>query len=106
MARCETRQRIRNASRRFRVNLGQEHAGFDVEAYIGIMYLAGSLVLHIIGAANRFSEARSLTKVTTDAVWEAFIMCWYSNMYWITALHKSRGRDPVSENMSIIVSSP
>jgi len=48
------------------------------QAYIDIMYLEGRPVLHIVDAATRFSAARFLTKVSTESVWEAIIMCWSS----------------------------
>lgn len=80
IARCEPCQTIRNAQRRFRVTIGQEDGRFDAEAYIDVMYLDGKPVLHIVDSATRFSEARFLPRISTDAVWEAIVMCW-SKMY-------------------------
>ena len=78
VSRCEPCQRIRNAPLRFRVSMGHEDVRFNARAYIDIMYLDGRPVLHIVDEATRFSAARFLPKTTTDAVWEAIIMCWSS----------------------------
>ena len=42
------------------------------------MYLDGRPVLHIVDGARRFSAAGFLTKVNTESIWEAIIMCWSS----------------------------
>ena len=42
------------------------------------MYLDGRPVLLIVDESTKFSAARFLTKMTTDAVWEAIVMCWSS----------------------------
>ena len=78
VSRCEPCQKIRNAPLRFRVLIGHENVRFNARAYIDIMYLDGRPVLHIVDEATRFSAARFLTKVSTDAVWEAIVMCWSS----------------------------
>ena len=78
VARCEPCQRIHNAPVRFRVSMGHENVRFNARAYIDIMYLDGKPVLHIVDEATRFSAARFLTRVSTDSVWEALIMCWSS----------------------------
>ena len=78
VARCEPCQRIHNAPVRFRVSIGHEHVRFNARAYIDIMYLDGKPVLHIVDEATRFSAARFLPKVSTDAVWDSLILCWSS----------------------------
>ena len=78
VSRCEPCQRIHNAPVRFRVSMGHENVRFNARAYIDIMYLDGKPVLHIVDEATRFSAAKFLTKVSTDSVWEAMIMCWSS----------------------------
>ena len=42
------------------------------------MYLDGHPVLHMVDEATRFSSARFLPKVSTDAVWDAIVLCWSS----------------------------
>ena len=71
-------QRIRNAPLRFRVTIGHENVRFNARAFVDIMYLVGKPVLHIIDEATRFSAARFLTKMSTDALWEAIVKCWSS----------------------------
>ena len=78
IARCEPCQRIYNAPVRFRVSSGHEHVRFNARAYNDIMYLDGKPVLHIVDEATRFSAARFLPKVSTDAVWDSLILCWSS----------------------------
>ena len=77
-ARCEPSQRIWNVPRRFRVMLGQENVRFNADEYFDIMYIDGRPVLHIVDAATRFSAARFLPKVSTEAIWEAKILRWSS----------------------------
>ena len=77
-AECEPCQRIRNAPLRFKVAMGHEDIRFNSRVYIDIMYLDGRPVLHIVDKSTRFSAARFLTKMTTDAVWEAIVLCWSS----------------------------
>ena len=77
-ARCESFQRNCNAPRRFRVKLGQEDVRFNAEAYLDIMYLDGRPFLRIVNFGTLFSAARFLTKVNTESIWEAIIMCWSS----------------------------
>ena len=79
VAECEPSQRIRNSPLRFRVAMGHENVRFNSRVYIDIMYLDGRPVLHIVDESTRFSAARLLTKMTTDAVWEAIVMCWSSD---------------------------
>ena len=78
VSRCEPCQRIHNAPVRFRVTIGHEHVRFNARAYIDIMYLDGKPVLHIVDEATRFSAARFLPRVSTDAVWDSIILCWSS----------------------------
>ncbi len=78
VAKCEPCQRIRNAPLRFRVSIGHENVRFNARAYIDVMYLDGKPVLHIVDEATRFSAAKFLTKMSTETVWEALIMCWSS----------------------------
>ena len=58
--------------------MSHEDIRFNAHAYIGIMYLDGKPVLHIVDEETRLSAARLLTKVKTDAVWEALIIFWSS----------------------------
>ena len=55
--RCETLQRIRNATTRFKVSIGYEDTRFNAQAYIDITFFDGRSVLHIDDDANRFSES-------------------------------------------------
>ena len=77
-AKYEPCQRIKNAPLGFRVSMGHEGVRFNARAYIDIMYLDGRAVLHIVDEAIRFSTARFLTKVSTENVWEAILLCWSS----------------------------
>lgn len=77
-AKCEPPQKIRNAPRRFRLCIGQEHVRFNARIYMDIMYIDGRPVLHIVGEATRFSAARFLPRISTDSIWEVIIMCWSS----------------------------
>ena len=42
------------------------------------MYLDGKPVLHIVDEATRFSAARFLPKMSTDAIWDSLLLCWSS----------------------------
>ena len=75
---CESCQRIRNAPLRFRVPLGYENVRFNARAYIDVTYLDGKPVLHIVDEATRFSAARLLPKMSTDAIWDSIVLCWSS----------------------------
>ena len=77
-ARCKPCERINNASVRFHISMGHENVRFNARAYIEIIYLHGKPALNIVDKATRFSAARFLTRVSTDSVWEALIMCWSS----------------------------
>ncbi len=78
VARCDPCQRIRNALLRFPVTMEHEDVRFDPKACIDIMYLDEWPVLLIVDEATRFSAARFLPKISTDAVWDAIVMCWSS----------------------------
>lgn len=78
VARCEPCQRIKNAPLRFRVSMGLEDIRFNARAYMDIMYIDGRPVLHIVDEATRFSAARSLTKISTENVWESILLRWSS----------------------------
>ena len=69
---------VKSAPSRFRMSIGHENIQFNARAYINIMYLDGKPALHIVDEATRFSAARFLSKISTDAVWEALILCWSS----------------------------
>lgn len=49
------------------------------------MYLDGNLGLHIIDEGTRFYAARSLTVVSTDAVWDGIVLC--SSIVYTVLLH-------------------
>ena len=78
VATCEPCQRIKNAPLRFRVPMGYANIRFNARVYIDIMYLDGRPVLHIADEATRFSTVRFLPKISTDAVWDAIVLCWSS----------------------------
>ena len=78
VASCEPCQRIWNAPLWFRVSVGHENLRFNARAYIDIVYLDGWRALHIVDETTRFSAAPFLTKMSTESVWEAIILCWSS----------------------------
>ena len=75
VATCEPCQRIKNAPLRFRTSMGHANIRFNARAYIEIMYLDGRPVLHVVDEATRSSAARFLPKISTDAVWDAIVLC-------------------------------
>ena len=56
--------------------MGHEYVRFNSRLYIDIMYLDGRPVLPTVEESSRFSAARFLTKMKTDALWKTLIMCW------------------------------
>ena len=78
VASCEPCQGNRNAPLRFRVIIGHENVRFNARALIDIMYLDGKPALHIVDEVTRFSAARFLAKMSTEAVQEAIVLCWSS----------------------------
>ena len=58
--------------------MGHDNVRFNARAFIDIMYLDGKPALHIVDEATRFLAARFLSKISTDSIWEAVILCWSS----------------------------
>ena len=62
-------QRVKHASYRFRVTLGQEHTRFNSNIYMVLMHIEGDYVLHVFDEATRFSAAKLVGKrVITEKV--------------------------------------
>ena len=55
-----------------------QNVRFNARAYIDTAYLDGKPALDIVDGATRFSAARFQTKITTEAVCEAIMLCWSS----------------------------
>ena len=56
---------------RFWVTIGHENVQFNPRAYINILHLDSKSALHVVDETNRFSAARLLAKLSTEAVRDA-----------------------------------
>ena len=76
VVRCEPCQKVFNAPSRFKVSMGAENSRFNSGVCIDIIYIDGETFLHFIDSATRFSAARLLSKVSTEAICESILTCW------------------------------
>lgn len=60
----------------FKVSIGTGDIRFNHEVALDIMYLERRPVLHVVDLQTRLRAARFLGKISTDAVWTAFLECW------------------------------
>ena len=65
VAQCDSCQRDKNETDRFRVTLGQEHARFNINVHMDSMHSEGDYVLHLVDEASSFSAARFAGKLDT-----------------------------------------
>ena len=55
--------------------MGHENVRHNARACTDVMYLDGKPVLHIVDEATRFSAARFLPRMSTDAIWDSIVLC-------------------------------
>lgn len=78
--RCKPCQRNRlSKPQALKVSVGTEGIHFNQIVAVDIMYLDKRPVLHVVDLQTRLSAAKFLKKVSTEAVWTAFLECCAKN---------------------------
>ena len=69
-------QKIRTASKRYRVTMGAENTRFNAKVNLDFMCIEGTSVLHMFDDATHFSAAQFIEPPTTESVWETILTLW------------------------------
>jgi hypothetical protein len=72
---CTFCQKYAKSSERFKFTLKDE-INFNYSVIVDVMYIAHSLILHVVDDATRFQIAKWLQNISAKHIWEMLRLCW------------------------------